>query len=150
MRLQVCRMVYEDAVGLVSAPLVTSSYEPDLVMLYADSAQLSLLLLAREYREGYNLKCALSAHAACVYAVVPAVQSGECQVAVPCRGDCYRAMAADDEMIFTVPWQKLEDVMAGLRHVNSTGSRLPSGYSFQPEYPLPDSYERIAQIMDYR
>ena len=136
-------------VGVVSAPLEAANYEPDLVMIYGDSAQLNLLLLAREYKEGHNLKCALSSHAACVYAVVPAVQSGKCQVAVPCRGDRYRAMARDDEMIFTVPKQGLEDLMIGLKHVNSTGSKLPKGYSFQPEYPLPESYEKIARTMGY-
>jgi uncharacterized protein (DUF169 family) len=136
-------------VGVVSASLKTTTFEPDLIMIYGDSAQLNLLLLAREYKEGYNLKCALCGHAACVYAVVPAVQSGECQVAAPCRGDRYRAMAGDDEMIFTLPRQRLEDLMAGLRHVTSTGSTLPHGYSFQPEYSLPESYEKIAQMIGY-
>jgi len=136
-------------VGVVSAPLKTTNFEPDLVMIYGDSAQLNLLLLGREYKEGYNLKCALSSHAACVYAIVPAVQSGECQVAVPCRGDHYRAMAGDYEIIFTVPKHRLEDLMAGLRHVNSTGSSIPSGHSFWPEYPLPESYEKIAKMIGY-
>jgi len=134
-------------VGVLSAPLPMTTFEPDLVMIYADSAQLGLLLLGREYKEGYNLKVSLSSHAACVYAIVPAVQTGECQVAVPCRGDHYRAMAGDDEMIFTVPVQRLDDLMAGLRHVNATGSTLPTGYSFFPEYPLPESYEKIAKMM---
>lgn len=136
-------------VGVVSAPLRTTNFEPDLVMIYCDPAQLSLLLLGREYKEGYNLKCALSSHAACVYGVVPAVQSGECQVAIPCRGDRYEAMAGDDEIIFTVPKGRLEDLMVGLRHLSSTGSRFPKGYRFLPEPPLPESYEKIAKMMGY-
>jgi uncharacterized protein (DUF169 family) len=137
-------------VGVVAAPLKTASFEPDLVMIYCDSAQLGLLLLGREYKEGYNLKCALSSHAACVYAVVPAMLSGRCQVAVPCRGDHYAAMAGDDEMIFTVPRGELGDLMAGLRHVEKSGSRLPRGYRLHPEYPQSESYEKIAKIMGYR
>jgi len=136
-------------VGTVSAPLRATNFEPDIVMIYCDSSQLCLLLLGREYREGYNLKCALSGHAACVYGVIPAVQSGECQVAVPCRGDHYRAMAGDDEMIFTVPRGKLEDLMLGLRRIETTGSKLPQGYSSLPEYPLQESYKKIAQMMGY-
>jgi uncharacterized protein (DUF169 family) len=136
-------------VGIVSAPLKTASFEPDLVMIYCDSAQLCLLLLGREYKEGYNLKCALSGHAACVYAVVPTLQNGECQVAVPCRGDHYRAMAGDDEMIFTVPKRRLEDLTLGLRQIESTGSKLPTGYSLLPEHPLHESYEKIAKMMGY-
>jgi uncharacterized protein (DUF169 family) len=136
-------------IGILSAPLKTARFGPDLVMIYCDSAQLSLLLLGREHRDGSNLPCALSSHAACVYGVVPAMQSKNCQVAVPCGGDRNRAMARDDEMIFTMPKEKIEDVMIGLRYVESTGSRLPKGYSFSPEYPLPESYQKIAKIMGY-
>ncbi len=136
-------------IGVVSAPLRTTNFEPDLVMIYCDSAQLSLLLLAREYKEGYDLKCSLSSHAACVYGVVPAAQNGECQVAIPCRGDHYRAMAGDDEIIFTVPKGRLDDLMMGFRYVNSTGSRLPRGYTLLPEYPQRKSYKKIAKMMGY-
>ncbi len=136
-------------IGIVSAPLKATSFEPDIVMIYCDSAQLCLLLLGREYKEGYNLKCSISGHAACVYGVVPALQSGECQVAVPCRGDHYRAMAADEEMIFTVPKNKLEDLVLGLRRIEATGSKLPVGYSFRPEYPLLESYKKIGEMMGY-
>lgn len=136
-------------IGMASAPLRTTNLGPDFVVIYCDSAQLSLLLLAREYKEGYDLKCALSSHAACVYGVVPALKSGECQIAIPCRGDHYRAMAGDDEIIFTVPKGRLEDLMAGLRHVNSSGSKLPRGYTFLPEYPQRESYEKIAKMMGY-
>lgn len=136
--------------GVVSAPLKTANFEPELVIIYCDSAQLSLLLLGREWKDGYNLKCALSSHAACVYAVVPAILSGECQVAVPCRGDHYGAMAGDDEMIFAVPKKKLEDLMAGLRYLERTGSKLPRGYRLSPEVPLSESYEKIAKMMEYR
>jgi len=81
--------------------------------------------------------------------VVPALQSGEYQVAVPCRGDHYRAMAGDEEMIFTVPKKKLEDLMLGLRRIEATGSKLPVGYSFRPEYPLLESYKKIGEMMGY-
>ena len=80
---------------------------------------------------------------------MPAVQSGECQVAIPCRGDHYRAMAGDDEMIFTVPKGRLADLITGLRYVESAGSKLPRGYTLLHEYPLPESYEKIAKMMGY-
>lgn len=137
-------------VGIVSAPLKETSFEPDLVMVYCDSEQLSLLLLGREYKKGYNLKCALSSHAACVYAVVPAIQNDRCQVAVPCRGDRYYAMADPDEMIMTIPSGKLEELMTGLRHVAKTDSKLPHGRMVKPEYELSESYEKIAKIMGFR
>ena len=136
-------------IGMACAPLSAVPFDPDLVLIYCDASQLCLLLLGREYKDGYNLKCEISGHAACVYGVVPAIKTGECQVAVPCRGDHYRAMAGDEEMIFTVPRAKLEDLMLGLRSIEKTGSKLPTGYSVLPEYPLPDAYKRCAEAMGY-
>ncbi|KON28051.1 hypothetical protein AC480_04210 [miscellaneous Crenarchaeota group archaeon SMTZ1-55] len=143
------RFAVGEYVGVVSAPLKSANFTPDLVMIYCDSEQLNLLLLAREYKEGYNLKCALSSHAACVYAVVPAIQTGTCQVAIPCRGDRWVAMAESDELIFTVPLNQLEDVITGLRHVETTGSKLPHGRTMHPESELSEEYKKIAHMMKY-
>lgn len=137
-------------VGVVSAPLKSAPFVPDIVMIYCDGVQLSLLLLGRAWQDGYSLKCALSSHAACVYGVVPAVLYEQCQVAVPCRGDHYSAMAGDDEMIFTVPRGKLEDLIAGLRYVEKNESRLPHGYTLPKEHPQADNYEKISKIMGLR
>jgi len=134
-------------IGVMSAPLKATNFNPDLVMIYCDSSQLSLLLLAREYKDGHDLKCSLSSHAACVYSVVPVLQTGECRVAIPCRGDKYKAMAGDDEMVFTVPIGKLEDLMVGLRYLETTGSRLPRTYSMQREPELPLNYFEIAKMI---
>jgi len=69
--------------GVVSAPLKSTNFIPDLVMMYCNSPQLSLLLLGREYKDGHDLKCNISSHAACVYAVAPVINNGEANVALP-------------------------------------------------------------------
>ncbi|MGV9170429.1 MAG: DUF169 domain-containing protein [Promethearchaeia archaeon] len=136
-------------VGLVFAPLESASFQPDIVMIYCDSEQLNILLLAREYKDGYNLPCNLSSHAACVYAVVPAIKTGKCQVAVPCRGDRWFACAHPEEMIFSVPAKKLHDLMEGLRHVNSTDSTIPHSRKVKAEYEMEESYRKIAEMIGY-
>jgi len=134
--------------GIVSAPLAKASFEPDVILLYCDPEQLSLLLLAREYQHGRNLKCSLSSHAACVYAVVPAISDGTCQVALPCRGDHYGAMAGYDEMIFSIPKGKAEGIMIGLRQVERNRSGwLPKAYRIRPEYPVCKSYEKLGEMV---
>ncbi len=85
----------------------------------------------------------------CVYGVIPALTTGQNQVAVPCGGGRYRAMAADDELIFTAPVAKLEPLILGLRSIEKAGRKLPIGHSFLPEYPLPEPYQRIAAAMGY-
>jgi len=133
-------------IGVISAPLMAANFKPDLVIVYCDSAQLSLLLLAREYKIGYDLKQSLSSHAACVYSVVPAIQTGECRIAIPCRGDHYFAIAGDDELVFAIPVEKLDDLMEGLRFLETTGSKLPKNYSMMHEPEFPESYMEIARM----
>jgi uncharacterized protein (DUF169 family) len=132
--------------GVVSAPLTTVSFEPDLIMIYCDPEQLSLLMLAREYKDGHDLLCHLSSHAACVYTVVPVIQTGECMVAIPCRGDRYHAMAGN-EMIFSIPTARLEDLLAGLRHVEQSGYRLPRSPQMRREPDFPESYRKISRML---
>lgn len=134
-------------IGVMSAPLATTPFEPDVIMVYCNSEQLSLVLLARECQDGRNLPCNLSSHAACVYGIVPVIQSGQCHVAVPCRGDRYfYAMAGPDELIFTVPKERLEDLIKGLRYVSESGSRLPKEYGKKPVGD-PLNYQKIGRML---
>jgi uncharacterized protein (DUF169 family) len=134
-------------IGIMSAPLERTPLVPDVIVLYVDSEQLSLLMLAREYKDGHDLKVSMSSHAACVYGVVPSLKSGECHVATPCRGDRYFAMAANDEMIFTIPIDKLRDIMEGFSHIEKSGSRLPRNFKMKPEPEHSESYMSIARQM---
>jgi len=106
-------------IGLVSAPLKTANFDPDMAVIYCNSAQ--------------------------VYAVVPTLLKNECQVAVPCRGDRGRAGSQDDEVIFSVPRDQIGRLAFGLEQ-EGTG-RLPTGFSMTPEYELSESYAEMARQM---
>ncbi len=132
-------------IGIMSAPLETADFYPDMVMMYCTSAQLTLLLLGIAYKDGFDLTCTLSGHAACVYSVVPVLQTGKCQVAVPCRGDRYAAGAQDGELIFSVPYERLDDLVDGLKAIAKAGTSLPGRVVMQPEYQLPESYVNLGR-----
>lgn len=141
------RMESGKYIGVLSAPLSEVSFEPDVVIFYCDSLQLNMLLLGREFKDGRGVQCNISNHAACVFAVVPPMQNGKCQVAVPCRGDHYRAMAGSDEMIFSSPTNTLPIIIAGLRHAEEYGWKLPKSYFMAPESEVPESYMILARMV---
>jgi uncharacterized protein (DUF169 family) len=132
-------------VGIVSAPLTTASFEPDVAVIYCDSAQLLKLLLGIAYEDGRDITTVLGGHAACVYAVVPTMLKNQCQVAIPCRGDRGRAGAQDDELIFSVPKDQIGRLAHGLQQIG-TGS-IPTRFSMKTEYRLSESYAKMAQLM---
>ncbi len=135
--------------GVLSSPLHSTPFEPDVITIYCIPAQLSTLLLAHEYKDGHNLNCNLSSHAACVYGVVPTLLTGKAQIGIPCRGDRYAAMAEDDEMLFTITASRFAELITALRYLETTGTTYPQAYRLRFEYPLPKAYKEIADIMGY-
>jgi uncharacterized protein (DUF169 family) len=139
------RFPTDQYVGIVSAPLTSASFEPDIAVIYCDSAQLLKLLLGLAYEDGRDITTVLGGHAACVYAVVPTMLRQQCQVAIPCRGDRGRAGAQDDELIFSVPKDQIGRLAYGLQQTG-TGS-IPTRFSMKTEYRLSESYAKMAQLM---
>lgn len=142
------RLEYGKCIGVASAPLKKANFVPDLVVIYCNSAQLRCLLVAIRYKEGYQVTSTLEPGGACVQSTVPVIKSGECQVSVPCGGDRKHALAQDDEMIFSVPIDKLEDLMLGLRHFDegSVGS-IRLSPEMRPEYTLARFYAEMGGLL---
>jgi uncharacterized protein (DUF169 family) len=132
-------------VGMVAAPLTKVNFQPEVILIYCDPAQLTQLSIAAHWQEGQSISGPISAHTACVWAVVPPRQQKKYQISLPCYGDRRRAMAQDDEMIFSLPEEKLEDLLSGLRHRDEHGFGFPYPFTMMPEYPLPDFYVPLAK-----
>jgi uncharacterized protein (DUF169 family) len=135
-------------IGILSAPLNGASFVPDVVTVYCNTNQLRCLLSAVKYKDGYLAQSTLDPGGACVQSMVPVLQKGECQVAVPCGGDRAHALAQDDEMIFSVPIDKLGDLVDGLRVMDDAGR----GYTrfapaMRPDYRLPGLYVKVGAMV---
>jgi uncharacterized protein (DUF169 family) len=141
------RLEYGRCIGVASAPLKKAEFEPDMVIVYCDSAQLRSLLAGLKYKQGELVTSTMEPASACVQAMVPALKSGRCQIAVPCAGDRRWALAQDDEMIFTVPVNKLQDLMSGLKHIDEAGTVFPIKFGTRMEYPLSESYLKVNELI---
>ena len=135
-------------IGVVSAPLRNADFEHDLVVIYCNSSQLRCLLAAVKYKDGCLVTSTLDPSGACLQCTIPAIKTGECQVTVPCGGDRANALAQDDEMIFTVPRDKLDDLVLGVRRFDEKGF----GYThfaphMRPEYPLFGNYVKAGRLI---
>jgi uncharacterized protein (DUF169 family) len=115
--------------------------------MYRDAAQLGTLLLAAASKEGRELTCTVGAKGACVYAVVAPMQSGNYQVTVPCPGDRRRAAAQPNEMIFSLPMRKMEDLLISLRYLEPYRYQLPFRYIMQAEGQLWQNYVEMGRKM---
>jgi len=140
------RLEYGRYQAIVSAPLSQASFEPDVVMVYGNSAQIAQLIFARTWLDGHDIRCRMSAQGACVHATVPVLQNGECQVAFPCLGDRGFAFAQDDEVIFSAPMARVEGLVTALMAMNEMGARYPVVPTMPQEPEIMPSYTEMARL----
>jgi uncharacterized protein (DUF169 family) len=133
--------------GIAFAPLSETTFEPDLILLYCNPTQLTQILIAINWIDGNDIHCRLSGHAGCIYAIVPPLQNDQFQLSVPCIGDRKRAMAQNDELIFSSPVMKIENLVAGLEALTKNNAGLPVKFQQMPEYELEESYVKIGKLI---
>lgn len=134
-------------IGIVSAPLKTANFDPDLVLIYSNTAQLRSMLMAIKIKEGFMITSLFDPIDSCIYSVVPVLLTGQYRITLPDPGEYERAMAGEDEIILSVPTDKMEELISGLHKFEER----KMGYTqlamhVQPNFPRPEFYSRLFKI----
>jgi len=135
---------YGKYIGILSAPLGTASFKPDIVLIYSNTTQLRIMLMSIMYKDGHMVTSEFNPLDSCVYSVVPVIQEGKYRITLPDPGDFQRALAGEDEIILSVPRDKVKDLVMGLRHLEE----IEHGYlqhhmEMRPDFPRPDFYNML-------
>ena len=141
------RLDPEKYTGIISAPLRATQFDPDVVILYVNSAQLGRILLAISYEEGREIAPRLSSDAACSYYIVPVVKGAEAYVSVPGGGDRRRALAGDDELVFSLPPRNVTSLALNLRKLDEGGIKFPHPPDMPVESPQPAPYQTLGGLL---
>ena len=122
---------------ILAAPLSKSDFEPHVVLIYGNSAQVMILLAASLFKSGGYLTCRFSPRIDCSESVIRTMLTGEPQVILPCYGDRVVGQAQDDEMAFSFPWTRAQDVAESLAALHANGVRypIPAFLRYQPQFP---------------
>jgi uncharacterized protein (DUF169 family) len=131
-------------IGIVSAPLKTANFEPDVVIIYSNTAQLRDMLLPIHFKDKED---SIDYHffpPACSYLLVPVMNSGRYMVVLPDPGEHMRALPGEDEIILSVPESRIEEFMSGLSQMEKGkfGYGRPS-YMMQTDFPQPPMYKEL-------
>jgi uroporphyrinogen decarboxylase len=134
--------------ALLVAPLERASFEPDLVCVYGNPAQIMRLLQAALWKQGGKLTSSFAGRVACADIIVTTMQTDRPQVIMPCSGDRIFGQTQDHEMAFTIPWPQMEDILAGLRGTHAGGIRYPITQFLEYEPKLPPRYLEANRVWD--
>ncbi len=134
--------------GVASAPLHRANFEPHVILIYGNSAQVMRLVTARLWSTGGRVSSSFCGRIDCADAVITAMQTDECQVILPCYGDRIFAQTEDGEMGFSIPASKIGMIIKGLEgtHKGQVRYPIPSFLRYTGQYP--DSYMKMEQMWD--
>jgi len=133
--------------GVALSPLDKINFNPDIVLLYCNPAQLTQIMVAVNWINGNDILSRVSGHAGCVYAIVPTLQNKQFQITVPCMGDRKRALAQNYEIIFSFPIELAKKLIIALEKLEKNNDGLPINFQQFPEYKLEESYKKIGKIL---
>ncbi|MDO8689713.1 MAG: DUF169 domain-containing protein [Dehalococcoidia bacterium] len=129
-----------EIVGMVVSPLEWTRIVPDVILIYCNPAQMMRLVQGTLFKQGGVLTSSFTGLAAsCAEGVIESYKNQVSRVVLPGAGDRVVAMDQDDEMIFTLPASKLDELIDGIqvRHGTLGGQRypIPHNVRFQPAMP---------------
>lgn len=131
-------------IGIVSAPLKTANFEPDLVLIYSNTAQLRTMLMPSHWMGKEAVVNCSFYPPSCAYTVVPVLTDGQFMTALPDPGDYERALAGADEIILSVPKRKIKALTAGIRGLDERKQGYTSStLVMQADFARPDFYKKL-------
>lgn len=130
---------------ILVAPLGRASFQPDVVLVYGNPAQIMRLIQGALYTDGGAVQSTSMGRLGCA-AIITVMKTDECRYLVPGNGDRIFGMTQDYEMSFLMPASKIDKVLDGLEKTYKTGVRYPITSFFNFEATFPPSYQEQAKI----
>jgi len=127
-------------VGILTAPLKSATFMPDVTLVYLNPAQLRGVLLPIMFGGQPQVTTHLFLPS-CGHAVVDPIKTGDYCVVLPDPGEYQRALTAEEEMILAIPQQKMEGFIAGLKGRGKMYSHREQYMSMHPDFEQPQFYK---------
>ncbi|MBK7090579.1 MAG: DUF169 domain-containing protein [bacterium] len=127
----------------LTAPIERTTFEPDVFLVYGNSAQVMRLLAGSLWKPGGYLTSRFSSRLDCADICIETMHTQKPQVILPCYGDRLFGQTQDDEMAFAFPAAHASDLIAGLEGTHKGGIRypIPTYMRFTAEFP--EKYQEL-------
>jgi uncharacterized protein (DUF169 family) len=132
---------------ILASPLNRAAFEPDLLIVYGNPAQIMRLIQGALYNEGGAIQSSSMGRLGCA-TIITVMKNDECRYLVPGNGDRIFGMTQDYEMTFMIPASKVDAVLDGLDKTHRAGIRYPITSFFNFEATFPPSYQEQMKIWE--
>jgi uncharacterized protein (DUF169 family) len=110
------------------APLGKEKFEPEVVLIYGNPAQIMLILCGLQKERYERFPFFFIGEGACADSLAQCYVSGKPAVAIPCYGERTMGQVADDEMVIALPPAELGRAISGMEKLSKIGFRYPTRF----------------------
>ncbi len=118
--------------ALVLAPLASGKFEPDVVLIYGNPAQLMLLMNGLQFKDYERFNFSFIGEGSCADGLAQCYTTDKPALAIPCFAERRFGGVTEDELVLALPPRMVEKAVEGLQALWDRGLRYPI-MSFGPE-----------------
>lgn len=139
--------------AVAMAPLVYNPFEPDIVLIYANPAQMMLLINAIQVEKYEVMNFFCVGESSCSDAIARCYLTKKPSLTIPCYGERRYGHAQDNDLVMALPANMMGKALSGLETLYRRGVRYPISYAGAEQDIIgafPMSYGGINEIDSIR
>jgi len=115
--------------AVAMAPLVYNPFEPDIVLIYANPAQMMLLINSLQFEDYEVMQFFCVGESSCSDAIARCYLTGKPSLTIPCYGERRYGHAQDEDLVMAIPAGMMEKALRGMETLYRRGIRYPISYA---------------------
>ena len=131
---------------LVVAPLERAEFEPQVILIYGNPAQIARLIQATIWATGEPASSTSFGALSCAEEITRPILTDQCQYIVAGGGNRIMAGVQDNEISFALPMGRADAIVGGLEESHKRGMRYPTASFLTFKAGFPPSF---AELIDY-
>ena len=137
---QVAKIPYGKFKAVAVAPMAKINFEPDIVAMYGNTAQVMRVAQGYLYKRGGRVHFSTGGEwSLCADSLAQAYVSQDIALGLPCFGDRKTALAQEDEVTVAFPYSMYDEILDGMRQtadVAAYPTPFDIGFPQMPDYTL--------------
>jgi len=115
--------------AVAMAPLVYNPFDPDIVLIYANPAQMMLLINSLQFENYEVMQFYCVGETSCSDAIARCYLNRKPALSIPCYGERRYGHAQDDELVMAIPVEMMDKALDGMEALYRRGIRYPISYA---------------------
>jgi uncharacterized protein (DUF169 family) len=137
---QVAKIPYGKFKAVAVAPMAKINFEPEIVAMYGNTAQVMRVVQGYLYKKGGRVHFSTGGEwSLCADSLAQAYVSQDIALGLPCFGDRKTALAQEDEVTVAFPYTRYDEILDGMRQtadVAAYPTPFDIGFPQMPDYTL--------------